>query len=75
MQQKDFLGNIFTNHPSTQGGGKPVNLGTKKFGDNPWEPLKCWECGEPHLRRNFPRLSMKTELLFIICRKLRWWVM
>jgi len=28
----------------------------KKFGDNSREPLKCWECGEPHLRRNCPRL-------------------
>jgi hypothetical protein len=45
-----------SNNPNTQGGGKPVNLGTKKFGDNPREPLKCWECGEPHLRRNCPHL-------------------
>jgi hypothetical protein len=28
----------------------------KKFGDNSNEPLKCWECGEPHLRRNYPCL-------------------
>jgi hypothetical protein len=28
----------------------------KKFGDNSCEPLKCWECGEPHLRRNCPCL-------------------
>jgi hypothetical protein len=28
----------------------------KKFGDNSREPLKCWECGEPHLRRNCPCL-------------------
>jgi hypothetical protein len=28
----------------------------KKFGDNSHEPLKCWECGEPHLRRNYPCL-------------------
>jgi predicted aspartyl protease len=40
-----------------QGSGKPVNLGMKKFGDNPHEPLKGWECGEPHLRRNCPHLS------------------
>jgi hypothetical protein len=32
-------------------------MGTKKFGDNPCEPLKCWECGEPHLRRNCPHLT------------------
>jgi hypothetical protein len=28
----------------------------KKFGDNSSEPLKFWECGEPHLRMNCPRL-------------------
>jgi hypothetical protein len=28
----------------------------KKFGDNSRETLKCWECGEPHLRRNCPHL-------------------
>jgi hypothetical protein len=39
-----------------QGSGKLVNLGMKKFWDNSHEPLKCWECGEPHLRRNYPRL-------------------
>jgi hypothetical protein len=49
--RKDF----HSNHPNTQGSGKPVNLGMKKFGDNPREPLKCWECREPHLRRNCPR--------------------
>jgi hypothetical protein len=32
-------------------------LGFKKIVDNPREPLKCWECGEPHLRRNCPRLN------------------
>jgi hypothetical protein len=46
-----------TNNQNTQGGGKLVNLGTKKFGDSPREPLKCWECGEPHLRRNCPCLT------------------
>jgi hypothetical protein len=46
-----------SNNQNTQGGGKPVNLGTKKFGDSPREPLKCWECGEPHLRRNCPCLT------------------
>jgi hypothetical protein len=44
-----------------QGGGKPVNLGTKKFGDSPHEPLKCWECGEPHLRRNCPCLNSSNR--------------
>jgi hypothetical protein len=51
--RKDF----HSNHLNTQGSGKPVNLGMKKFGDNPHKPLKCWECRETHLRRNCPRLS------------------
>jgi hypothetical protein len=34
-----------------------TNLGVKRFGDSSHEPLKCWECGEPHLRRNYPHLS------------------
>jgi hypothetical protein len=46
-----------SNHLNTQGSGKLVNLGMKKFGDSPREPLKCWECGEPHLRRNYPHLN------------------
>jgi hypothetical protein len=46
-----------SNNPNTQGNGKPVNLGMKKFGDIPHKPLKCWECGEPHLRRICPRLN------------------
>jgi hypothetical protein len=29
-----------SNNPNTQVGGKPVNLGTKKFGDNSRESLK-----------------------------------
>jgi hypothetical protein len=28
----------------------------KKLWDNSHEPLKCWECGETHLRRNGPCL-------------------
>jgi hypothetical protein len=50
--RKDF----HYNHLNTQGSGKLVNLGMNKFGDKSHEPLKCWECGEPHLRRNFPCL-------------------
>jgi hypothetical protein len=50
-----------SNNQNTQGGGKLVNLGTKKFGDNLRELLKCWECGEPHLRRNCPRLTSATR--------------
>jgi hypothetical protein len=44
------------NHPTALRSGKPVNLGMKKFGDNSCEPLKCWECGEPHIRRKYPCL-------------------
>jgi hypothetical protein len=46
-----------------QGSSKIVNLGTKKFGDNSHEPLKCWECGEPHLRRNYPRLITTNRIV------------
>jgi hypothetical protein len=50
-----------SNYPNTQGSGKPVNLGMKKFGDSLHEPLKCWECGEPHLRRNCPCLNSANK--------------
>jgi hypothetical protein len=33
-----------------------LNLGTKRFGNNAREPLKCWECGDPHIMRNCPCL-------------------
>jgi hypothetical protein len=33
---KDF----HSNNPNTQGNDKTMNLGMKKFGDNPHEPLK-----------------------------------
>jgi hypothetical protein len=46
-----------SNNQNTQGGGRSVNLRAKKIGDSPMETLKCWECGEPHLRRNCPRLN------------------
>jgi hypothetical protein len=29
--------------------------------DSPKEPLKCWECGEPHPRRSFPCLNPITR--------------
>jgi hypothetical protein len=50
-----------SNNENTPGGGKPINLGTKKFGDSPRELLKCWECGEPHLRRNYPCLTSASR--------------
>jgi hypothetical protein len=34
--RKDF----HSNNASTQGSGKPINLGTKKFGESSREPLK-----------------------------------
>ena len=60
LLRKDF----HSNHLNTQGDGKAINLGTKKFGDSSHEPLKCWECGEPHLRRNFPCLS-STNIIVV----------
>ena len=53
FQKKDY----YSNTQSTQGGGRIAKLGVNKDGDSPIEPLKCWECGEPHLRRNCPRLT------------------
>jgi hypothetical protein len=60
FQNKDYHSNTQT----AQGGGRPVNLGVKKVGDIPREPLKCWECAEPHLRRKFPHLiyTMRTTV-------------
>jgi len=40
LTRKDF----HSNNRYAQGSGKPMNLGMKKFGDIPHEPLKCWEC-------------------------------
>jgi hypothetical protein len=62
---KGFPRNYFhSNYPSTQGNGKiPVNMGTKKFGDGPHEPLKCWECGGPHLRRNCPCINTTNRTI------------
>jgi len=50
-----------SNKHNTQGEGRPINLGTKKFGDNPTESLKCWEHGEPHLRRNSQCLTSTSR--------------
>jgi hypothetical protein len=33
------------------------------LGTTPREPLKCWECGEPHLRRNCPRLTSANRTI------------
>ena len=52
FQRKDY----HSNTQNSQGGNKKNNPRVKKVGDGPREPLKCWECGEPHLRRNFPCL-------------------
>jgi len=59
---KNFLRKDFhSNHLNTQGSGKSVNLGTKKFGDSFHAPLKCWEYGEPHVRRNYRRLISENR--------------
>jgi len=60
VPRKDF----HMNAQHTQWGNKIANLGFKKVGDNPREPLKCWECGEPHLRRNFPCLNLAGRIAF-----------
>jgi hypothetical protein len=41
--RKDF----HSNHPNTQGSGKMINLGMKKFRGSPHEPLKCWNVDNP----------------------------
>jgi hypothetical protein len=63
-ETKNFPRKYFhSNNQNMQGGGRSFNLGTKKFGDSPKELLKCWECGEPHLRRNYPRLTSTTRTM------------
>jgi hypothetical protein len=52
FKKKDY----HSNTQRAQGVGRRVNLGVNKVGDNPREVLKCWECGEPHLRINCPCL-------------------
>jgi hypothetical protein len=52
---------FYSNNQKTEGGGKPINLGKKKFWDNPSELLKCWESGEPHLRGNYPCLTSAVK--------------
>ena len=53
FQRKEYPSN--TQH--TQGGNKLINLGFKKVGGCTKKPLKCWECGEPHLQINCPCLK------------------
>jgi hypothetical protein len=64
MEKSFQIKDYHCNTRSAQGEGRPVNLGVKKVWDNLREPLKCWECGEPHLRRNFPCLisTMRTTV-------------
>ena len=38
-----------------------MNLGLKGTVGTPKETLKCWECGEPHLQRNFPLFNEKNR--------------
>ena len=46
-----------------QKGNKPVNFGPKGFIGTPKEPQRCWECGEPHLRENFPRFNEENRVI------------
>jgi len=60
FQRNDYS----TNTQQAQGGNKPFNLGFKRIPDGPREPLKCLECGDPHLRRNCPRLNRSNRTSF-----------
>jgi hypothetical protein len=57
--RKDF----YSNPPNKKGSGKPVNLGMKRLGDSSHKPLKCLECGEPYLKRNYPHLSSTNRTI------------
>ena len=38
-----------------------MHLGLKETVGTPNEPLKCWECKGPYLRRNFPLLGESNK--------------
>ena len=38
-----------------------MQLGSKGAIGTPKEPLKCWECKGPHVRRNFPLLNESNK--------------
>ena len=40
-----------------------LNLGRKGTIGTPKEPVKCLECGEPHLRINFPHLKETNNIV------------
>ena len=50
---RNFQGNSYNkNEKISQKNVKPANMGIKGVVRTPKEPLKCWECGETHLRIN-----------------------
>ena len=51
------------NEQFQQKGNKPVNLGSKGDVGKPKEPLKCLECGDPHLWRNFPLFNKTNRVV------------
>jgi hypothetical protein len=64
MEESFQIKDYHSKTQGAQGEGRPANPGVKKVWDNLREPLKCLECGEPHLRRNFPCLisTMRTTV-------------
>ena len=40
-----------------------MNLGSKWNVGTPKGPLKCWECGEPHLQRRYPCLNQTNKVV------------
>ena len=51
------------NEQFQQKGNKPMNLGTKGNVGTFKEPLKCLECGEPHLRINGTLLKETSNIV------------
>ena len=61
---RNLQGNSYNkNEHLPQKSVKPANLGIKGVLVTPKEPLKCSECGEPHLRINFPRFNGESKML------------
>ena len=61
---RNLQGNSYKrNEQFPQKNNKPVNLGPKGTVRAHKEPLKCWECGEPHLRRNWELLNQSNKVV------------
>ena len=57
-------GNSYSkNEQLPQKNDKSVNLGPKGIVGAPKEPLRCWECEETHLQRNFPHLNQSNKFV------------